>query len=80
MKRLFFLVGIALILGPVSGFALDPAWLKNKVSNIRFYGDTTYIMAKSGLEMRVGNEEWDVEENFAVVDGERTGQTQIESA
>ena len=34
---------------------LDPGWLINKISNIRFFGDTTYIIAKSGLEVRVGN-------------------------
>lgn len=39
----------------ISAEILNVGWLKNKISNIRFFGDTTYIIAKSGLEVRIGS-------------------------
>ncbi len=33
--------------------ALSSIWPKNKISNIRFFGDTGYVIAKSGIEMHV---------------------------
>lgn len=32
---------------------LNSAWPKNKISNIRFLGDTTVVVAKAGIEMRM---------------------------